>query len=676
MGEQHDTSDLDQLRGSLHRAAGDLPLGAVDASALVTRARVRRRRRRAMVTGVAAVTAVAAIGAVVANRDLGDDTLELANPPETTRPETTAATDASPAPTVPVTTPPTLPPTPAESADVTAAAVPANEFVQLLPWRDGFLSVALRYAPQPLPELPEDLTALFPDEVRAAFPDGLPPTIDDATEILAEAGLLDEVTAILSEHPELAEAIYAIEPPPPEVEAAFTVDGSEWTTVVMDVPTSYGGQFVASGDRLLTWSTDFGDSTAVDPGAGGPRQLTIAWTDDLADWTTATIPLDSGPALDDHVQRDTFVNSVGMVGDRWLAQIETQTWVDYEALLPDDVRDRIGAGSVVGYGTSTDERGITVDIEDGSGDTTTFEFTWAELGLDGDPQVDVGPGEPELRLLLGDTTGAYEELPVPPGYGYGSVVAAVNEFYLVGDGVRVSPDGRTWSPVEGLPEQQWFQSAVPLRTGVLLVGDDSDGPSAWLRTPDGAVTAVDLPELPERYGLWNSNGSSAWVVELGPEGEEDWTPVPVTIEHEGFTLELVEGPDATEYVLTDAAGTVIREATVTPDDRDQLWQFDDEAGTGWVVITDDAGAEIVRIPGDVVAAAYDAAFESQPVPETEPWRPDLWLLATADGANWLTLDLPDPNAQTPYMPSVAAVNDGAVLYRTLDGWGLETLPTG
>ena len=679
MNDQHETSNSHHVREALQRAADDLALGAVDPAGVRERVGRRRRRRRAALAGGGAVVAVALVGAVVANRDVGDDTLELANPPETTAASADEVADTAPAPTVPVTAPPTLPPVADAGAEIatTQPAAAIDDVVQLLPWRDGFLSIGFRYEPQPLPELSEEMIELFPDEVRAAFPDGLPATIDEATEVLAEADLLDEVLAAFEEHPDLAEAVYAVEPPPPTIVAAYTVDGSEWSPVELVSPTRYPGQFIVSGDRLVTWSTDPSEPTDAD----GPRELLIAHTDDLVEWDTDTIPLEDDGSAADVVRRDVFVNGIGIVGDRWLAQVESHSWVDYDSLLPDDVQQEIRSSAIRGYSTSTSIDGITIDLENAEGSSTTYEFTWAELGLDGDPQQGNGEQEPEPKLLLGELGGTHEEVPVPAGYRYGSVSAAGGEFFLVGDEVHVSVDGRNWSPVDGLPDDRWFNSATEVAGGVMFVGDGPDGPAAWLRTPDGAVTDVELPELPDRYGLWNSNATSAWIVEVGFPEEPDWTPVTITLEHEGYGLRLTDGPDGTSFVLTDGSGAVVRDATVSHDDGvNRLWEYDEETGVGWLIIRDDAGVEIVRIPDDVVNAAYDEAFAAQEPPRSEPeaeeWRPDLWLLATVDGSSWLTLDLDDPDDETPFWPNAAAANGGSVLYRTVDGWALETIPTG
>ena len=78
-----------------------------------------------------------------------------------------------------------------------------------VPWEDGFLVGSTFFPPQPLPdELPEEVRALFPQEVLDLFDGGLPATISEATTMLSDAGLLDVVSEIISNNPEAYDAIY------------------------------------------------------------------------------------------------------------------------------------------------------------------------------------------------------------------------------------------------------------------------------------------------------------------------------------------------------------------------------------------------------------------------------------------------------------------------------------
>lgn len=664
-----------RLHDALHAAADELALDPIEPTAIRGRAATRRRRRRAVVGGGITVVAIALVGTVVANRDLGDDTLEFANPPETTQPDA-SGDQSAPAPvTTPITTPPTLPPADTDPAfDGVDTTAPAGDLVQLLPWRDGFLRIAVLTEPQPLGPIPEEISALFPDEVLALFPDGLPPTIEEATAILSEAGLLDEVTAVLSEHPEASEAIYATEAPPSTLVAGFTTDGASWTTSEMTMPGGYPGSFTVSGDRLVTSSTG-------PVGDDGQLEVTVAWTDDLATWNETSIDVVATESdVTPPFHQETYVNSIAVAGDRWVARVERHVWVDYESLLPADVRAELN-DSQFGYGMSTSDTGLTIDIERADGPPQSYVFTWVELGYEDDPGVGFADIDSSQTLLVGTLDGGAEEIPAPAGgNAYGNVIAGASEFYLVGEHLSASADGRTWSRVDGVPTDRYVASVVPLTNGDLFIMEASTGNEAWLRN-DGSFTQVELPDLGLPYGLWNSNPTGAWVVDLGDQGyfEEPPEPITVVVEYEGYELAVTDGPDGSTYELADATtGEMIVDGVVGPggDDRDSIWEFDEETGTTTVVIRDAAGAEVVRIPGALLTDAYNAAYESNSgssVGPAEEWTPDFWLIATADGVDWLTLDVPDPTPDGSSWPTSAALNGRTVLYQTPDGWATAEL---
>ncbi len=99
----------------------------------------------------------------------------------------------------------------------------------IVPWEDGFLVGSMAYQPQPLPdELPEEVVALFPQEVIDLFGGDLPATISEATEQLSEAGLLEVVSEIIQNNPAASEAIYGVETGPPTLDVRYTVDGITW----------------------------------------------------------------------------------------------------------------------------------------------------------------------------------------------------------------------------------------------------------------------------------------------------------------------------------------------------------------------------------------------------------------------------------------------------------------
>ena len=567
MPEPTDTTS-DRLRRALHDTADELRLDPADHATVMRRVTRRRHRRQLAFVGGATVIAVTLVGAVVARRDSGDDTLQFSDP-DTTQPESTEEVVAPS--TTAITTPPTLPPqqvvgTGASSSGAGASA-PVGDVTQVLPWGDGFLSVGAEYPPRPLKPVGDDIAALFPDEVNALFADGLPPTVDEATQMLSEAGLLDEVTAVINAHPEAAEAIYASDPPPPIITASYTVDGADWSTVELDPPTAAVGQFSVSGDRLVTWATDFGD----DPQTDRARSATIAWTDDLTTWGSTTIDLGADQGPDEFFHDNAAVGAIAFSGDRWLARIERQTWVDYESLLPDDVRAEIASGQGYSMSTSTDGVELIVDLAEGS---TTHRYTWQDLGLDGEPDDTVEPGPPVL--LTGVFGGAQEQVAMPAGMEYSTVASMGDQFLLLGDTAMASDDGRRWAALEGLPDGQYVQFVVPVTDGQLFVGHDGERSVGWLRRDDGTTTDVTLPELPAGYGLWNQSPSAAWITELENDQRDSPDPVMIEADYRGFHLSLIDGPDGSSYTLTDAAtGAVVQSAEIDPATTvgSDMWEF-------------------------------------------------------------------------------------------------------
>ena len=177
---------------------GDLEVARADVGHRVGR---RRTRRRIGVT-IGAVAVIAA--ATTAVLTVGGD-----------EPDTLVTTDDTQ-----VTA--SLPDDDVESPEPTLAVAPVTPSVEVIdgvaqvgasagsngapeygewsvPWEDGFLVGSTYFPPQPLPdELPEEVRALFPQEVLDLFDGGLPATISEATTMLSDAGLLDVVSEIIA----------------------------------------------------------------------------------------------------------------------------------------------------------------------------------------------------------------------------------------------------------------------------------------------------------------------------------------------------------------------------------------------------------------------------------------------------------------------------------------------
>ena len=670
-----DSTRASLIRSALHTAAAGLELDTVDATDVRRRATRRRRRRTGALAGGTAVLAVGIVGAIVTS----NEPAELATTPPTssatTAPNSTPTTvPAETVPsTAPITAPATLPPI-ITTPPVVAAAVAIDapgDVTQVLPWRDGFLAIGQIVEPQPLGALSDDLVALFPEEILAVFPDGLPATIDEATAALDAAGRLDEVVDIIGANPELQQAIYAT-PTAPRFAARFTTDGSDWTEVPLDVPIDGYPQFSISDDRLVVSAMEF---------PSGPddiessRTFAVAITDDLATWRTATFDLEAPADPNPAVRAEVFVNSVVVIDDWWVASVDRHRSVDYEALLPDDLADRLELGQGWGVGPSDD--GVVVEFFDDDGERTVVTVTWDELGLPGNPEAGVDQ-QPQTSLLVGDFSGQVDEVAAPSTSWFGNITSLDDRALLLAEVGQAfsSTDGRTWDPVPGLDPDHSYHAAVAVDGGHLLVGQARNGTVGVIIRADGTTEAVDLPELPGPYSLWNNGTSAAWIVEL--HDDQGFVPVTVVVEHEGYRLSITDGNGSTTWTLVDATTGEPVLASGPDATPDELWEFDEETATATIVITDPAtGAEVVRIPDGVFGPAFDAAHEeaygrSEDVVDVA-YEPDLWLLATTDGVDWLVRDLDDPSPESSFWPHGAAVSGGSVLYQTTDGWMLEPI---
>ena len=190
----------------------------------------------------------------------------------------------------------------------------------LLPWDDGFLAVGVRY-PQALPaEFTPEVSELFPPEVVALFPDGLPPTQQEAVNTLTEAGLLEVVMDVLNEHPEVMDQIQSAPALDPELLASWSTNGDAWTPTELLPPNPIGDTpaVAVSGDRLTiagsSWPDDESDAWIV----------TVSSTTDLQFWDTASFtvarPKGMSPAEEFWVTPDM----VAANDDHWVVRVMVQ----------------------------------------------------------------------------------------------------------------------------------------------------------------------------------------------------------------------------------------------------------------------------------------------------------------------------------------------------------------
>lgn len=476
----------------------------------------------------------------------------------------------------------------------------------LVPWDDGFLAVGVQYPAQPLPDrLPPEVAALFPPEVTALFPDGLPPTLEEASDILREAGLYDVVVKILNEHPEAMDAVRSTPRPGPELMAAWSTDGDSWIPTEMASPDGIGdvSQLAVSGERLTVAGT-------LPPGENGepPSVVMVASTTDLVNWITASFPLTPPEGLPETAQ--IFASPIAVAADdeHWVVRV-----------MVDAIPDPSSAGPSV---------------------SQTRAERWSGAWGGEPAKSDAGQ---QSWLLLATSDG----------------------FLDLGLGVAFSPDGQTWTQVpEPAPNVQ-FQAAAPLGDGVVAIAGTPVGESAIVMLDaDGTnMTEVAIPDLSDGFSAWSWTSSPAFIVTPATAA-----PVQtVVVEHDGFEL-TQEFSDVAAYQLVDlATGDVVVEESVdlraAENTEDGTFEYLAEDASGITITDPQTGDTIVEIPRAAISSAWDEAQGGDETTLDAP-QPDLWLLATADSETWLLQDLDESESDEFNQPPLVAANGTTVLVGT------------
>lgn len=667
---------------------------------------VGRRRRRRAATGVL-VSAMLVTGGVVAinnfnGRD-GDNALSIGASETTDVPETTdvaepVTTDGATNPDAAPAAAPVVEAVPAgavEIIDTTATSVqitgPVDPFENgwvdwLVPWRDGFLVGRTSQTPQALPEsLPEEVVALFPQEVVDFFDGELPPTINEAIDMLTDAGLLDEVTAVINENPEAFDAVYSEPVPESAFDVFFSTDGSEWEQVPFTNPD--GSAWLASvqsvGDRLVAMSQGQPDFSVAPgpltiPDSTGP--VVVSSTTDLVNWDVIEVPVAPRPVgLPDVFSYNVHPQSLVVNPTGWVVTVYEDSQVRPDRLLPPDVFERVTNGEF-GYGTSTDATGITLTIDgpyvpefDPNGVPTgpqpepaeEFSFTWEELGVVDDVTawIEQGPGVQIWAAPWGGTPLKADEV-----IG-SSIVGSTDGFYSSTNNLLYSPDGVTWNTLEVPGEVYGVQALLPVDGGVIAMIAGPDGVDFYRVSSAGATwVLLDIPGLPD--SLSNSFGglspsASAIVVDASPGRTPP--PITVTFESDGFVLTIRESYPSGNVTLVDPEGVTILDETRDLNSRTGLdvIQFNPEA----VEIFDpDSGEVLFSVDPEVFQAAYSAQYDEISF-GAEEYRPDMWLIATTDGQRWLIEDLvDDENGESYFGPASLAVNGDTLLINLGEEW--------
>lgn len=438
-------------------------------------------------------------------------------------------------------------------------------------WGDGWVEIAATASGAPIPGRDSELGRLFPPEVHDAIEAAGATDMVGAHEALGSAGLVDAALASLREHPEAWDTILA-GPAGLRMTASTTIDGQTWTEQPLP--------FLGSGSPLGTAST--GDRLIVvfarpesAPDTTG-TDLVAAWTDDLVDWSTATLDPGRptiGAALD-----------ISPVPDGWIVlSADGQSGDPSGAWIIGDGGPEPVAGPA---------RVACCDLEP----TDAGVLAWT-VGTDGPSRLWHSPDGRSWEPR--DVPGATREITTVAAVDDAVVLTALSSnrtFELW----RGTADGRGWAPVE-LPEEIPWPIAV---TG---------------RHHRGVAQHVIPPG-------WGQRG---YVAELPPYTFE--------ILHDRVRVEFGIGEQLTVRVTDLATGELryersaavelgVPEFAIVEDGEMSLLDGDD-------VVYALPMVEVEQARQDAMVAAQDAAAAARSSAEAA-FEEGRYLLFSADGITW------------------------------------------
>jgi len=726
-----DTPDTDgptaqAVRDEIVAAADTIDVGDATTMLATVHSTVgRRRRRRNAIVGVAAAGVLIASGVVVANLVGGDDGDDLiVSAPATEAPTTEPdVDDGEEAPSVTsvddtgevhgsdgveVTAGDSVPvrvvPASAEDIVDSGLTVEAANVGQthLLAWQDGFLSIRTTFEPQPLPaELPPEIAEQFPPEVVDLFPDGLPPTIDEAIQVLQEADLLDEVSQVLADNQDIYDAVYA-EEAVVDTTVRFSTDGREWSDITADFPVAdnYWSHVSTTTDRMVIGVESYDD----EPGTpGSPRAIDVYSSTDLVEWELQQIPLASPPANDEYgSQFSTYLSGFAATDTGFIASTGSSFSADPFELLPPDVRDQVENSGYNSIGWGDD--GITVEIFDDTAEIPdngesnpepieVLTFTWEELGLEGPPDED---GRDSRATYVSTWGGQPTEV---ESSGPGWFIGVGDHFVELGPEPRRSTNGIDWTPIAA-PDDGLVNGIVETSRGAaLLVGDELGRSTIYEGDLEaGDWSLIEVPGLPDNVG-GQSWGRSVFLFQdfgesdtFGPDPSLDAVGTIQRAEVDGYRYELVVTHTADEYgasyTVTDieSGEVVVTESADGLSDEDDSFEFvQDGFGSDQLRILDPAtGDVVVDIPFDamtqeLINADGTTVDVTEPraadaVPDTEFAEPNHWVLANLD-AGWVVEELGRIQGGEGRWPMGAVVVDDIALVAWSDGTFTRITPS-
>ncbi len=717
----------DDLSEFLEAKAASIDVEPIDLAGVKQRGRRRNRRNR--MVGVAAVFALVVgvsvgVRALTSNGSATDVAVGVAaNGPVT---DSVPVSDSVPPPEPTVVLPTsTLGPDQSYGESTSSSvAVPginaANPTV--VPWGDGFLSWnTIRESPT-LDILDPSVADKFPPEIIAAVRDAGATTLEESVDALRAAGLLELATQIVTDDPDLLELYgQATTQGTTRFVAQTSNDGIAWQeidTSLWPAVSPNAHEVVSDGSHLLI-------AESVGEGSGGPNSnsaIRINLTADLETWSTIDMvppnPFEGSPYVNSNVGFSNF--AIGPNG--WAAVVNSNIWLDIESLIPagfggtgisgmiytaDGVTIRFSpvaampstgnvATTTTVYPAVTTSAAPAPTPEAGSGTADpidTLTFTWEELGIDGSG---LGPnplGDQTVSTVFAadwdaeppvvvDTAGLGRFLQiVGTDSGYVALTQPTGSFESK---LAYSADGMSWQSVV-TPGIQRIDALVAVDGGLVVSGATGGDHGLWLGGPDGAgLVPVSIPDIPS--GTWitfdsrsSTRGATA-IVDLTTYPSSAFEPFAVdfdvTIEQDGIAVTFVQRADGSGWLkaLDSATGEVLLKQPLGVENQAETQVAIDAE---WLTLSDGAGDLIVRLPtidveGKINAArgaAIDAA-QSERLPPGE-LVPDVRLVASRDGVNWLVMPAPDEAGS---FPAARAINGHTLVIRLGNDFRTFTLP--
>ena len=631
--------------------------------------------------------------------DGGNDDVETATVPQaaTTEPEPAATAEPEPVATEPEpaenSEPAASEPEPAESSGPQAS----NQSPPwLVPWGDGFMAITTEPEEVPFPELSDEQSELFPEEVQELFAERPPDSVAEATQRVIEAGLSAEVLAVFEEHPDLEKLITGTQSRI-LFEAWVTDDGTDWEPADIDFAIAGFPSMITSDGTTLAVITEY---RPAEPDAESAT-ITVATSDDLQEWEVQTIT-EEPAATPEWVDGGVYLTGFALGSGRWVAAIAHSSHVDPLQLLPEEEAEALMG---TGFALSTSAEGIHISTEEDCPPIPDAEclpeaqtYTWTELGIDQATFDAFMHGETSATIVsasvsedTGGGGGGTTSFDVPDAVVESLAINEIGSFALLsssGDGtprLLRSQGGITWDPLPLPPMDRYGVAGIwSVDDGLLLAGND-----AYLSPPDGSEwSPTEFPEELEE-GQFSFIGPRtqptrglALAIEATAYGYIDPPVLDVTIEAQGgYELNAVSNPEHDTVTLT-ASGVepqrVLAVSVVTfpphPDDSTEAFTFHED---GLIQLTDVSIGEVVAsFSIDQIIIAQDAALEGMALEDTEFALPEskYALVATTDAKNWLVEPIDsDPNTEEIWMVA-ATINGNRVLLSVGGATELYELP--